>query len=127
MRRHRGFCDDAASPHCTADRRLGMKLMSSRIGIFVLPLCTAIAAIGLYAAAALAMPPLGPVGDWITANGHGVIEISPCGDALCGRIVGIDRAPAAPIPTDELGRPQCGLTIISDEKPDDPGTWIGEP
>jgi len=51
--------------------------------------------------AAHAMAPTSPIGTWTTENGHGVIAIAPCGDALCGRIVGIDRPP------------------------DDPGTWVG--
>lgn len=63
---------------------------------------------------------------WLTENGHGVIAIIPCGDALCGRIVGIDRGEAEPMPTDVEGRPQCGLTIITDEKPEADGTWLGE-
>jgi uncharacterized protein (DUF2147 family) len=78
------------------------------------------------AAAASATPTASPIGAWSTANGHGVIAIAPCGDALCGRIVGIDRAPREPMPTDVHGRSQCGLTIIKDEKPEADGTWLGE-
>ena len=75
--------------------------------------------------AAHAMAPTSPIGTWTTENGHGVIAIAPCGDALCGRIVGIDRAPGDPMPTDVHGQSQCGLTIITGERPDDPGTWVG--
>jgi uncharacterized protein (DUF2147 family) len=67
-----------------------------------------------------------PVGTWSTANGHGVIEITQCGDALCGRIVGIERSAGEPMPTDVLGRPQCGLTIITNQKLKVNGTWRGE-
>jgi uncharacterized protein (DUF2147 family) len=78
----------------------------------------------------LAMPagasaPSAPLGDWVTANGHGVVQIAQCGDALCGRIVGIDRPPGTPMPTDAEGRPQCGLTIITDETPTSDGRWLG--
>ena len=97
-------------------RRSGSLWLAGRAAIFVA---------GLHAMPACAMPSSGPIGDWLTANGHGVIQIAPCGDALCGRIIGIDRAPASPMPTDAQGRPQCGLTIISGEKPEDPGTWLG--
>jgi uncharacterized protein (DUF2147 family) len=62
----------------------------------------------------------------LTANGQGVVEIDRCGDALCGRIVGIERGPTDPMPTDVHGRPQCGLTIITDEKPEPDGTWLGQ-
>jgi uncharacterized protein (DUF2147 family) len=67
-----------------------------------------------------------PLGAWWTANGHGVVEIARCGDSLCGRIVGIDRKPTEPMPTDVYGRSQCGLTIITDEKPREDGSWLGE-
>lgn len=82
--------------------------------------------IGLLAAPTWAAPAATPAGTWRTENGHGVITIAQCGDALCGRIVGIDRAPTEPMPTDVQGRPQCGLTIITDEKPQPDGTWLGE-
>jgi uncharacterized protein (DUF2147 family) len=67
-----------------------------------------------------------PVGTWTTANGHGVVAIDQCGEALCGRIVGIDRKPTEPMPTDVNGRSQCGLTIITNEKPRGDGTFLGE-
>jgi uncharacterized protein (DUF2147 family) len=67
-----------------------------------------------------------PVGTWTTANGHGVVEIAQCGDALCGRIVGIERSAGDPMPTDVLGRPQCGLTIITNQKLKVDGTWWGK-
>jgi uncharacterized protein (DUF2147 family) len=70
--------------------------------------------------------PSSPVGTWSTENGHGVVAIEPCGDAICGRIVGIDRHPAEPMPTDINGRSQCGLTIITNQKPKSDGTWVGE-
>jgi uncharacterized protein (DUF2147 family) len=88
--------------------------------------CTTVVAISLIAASALATPESGPVGMWSTENGRGVIAIGQCGDALCGRIVGIDRAPADPMPTDVNGRSQCGLTIITNERPAGDGTWLGQ-
>jgi uncharacterized protein (DUF2147 family) len=81
---------------------------------------------GLMTTPALATQSASPVGTWTTANGHGVVEIAPCGDALCGRIVGIDRSAGDPMPTDVLGRPQCGLTIITNQKLKMDGTWWGE-
>jgi uncharacterized protein (DUF2147 family) len=83
-------------------------------------------AVGLaVSVAAWATPMDSPMGTWSTANGHGVVAIVQCGDALCGRIVGIDREPTEPMPTDVHGNPQCGLTIITNEKPDSDGTWLG--
>ncbi|HVJ56174.1 MAG TPA: DUF2147 domain-containing protein [Aliidongia sp.] len=66
------------------------------------------------------------IGAWLTPEGDGVITIERCGDALCGRIAGITRAPGEAEPTDVNGKPQCGLTIISEERPDGDGTWLGE-
>src|ERR1700760_2204047 len=66
-----------------------------------------------------------PVGNWLTEGGHGVIEIAQCGPALCGRIVGIDRSPNEPMPTDVDGRSQCGLPIIADARPTADGAWVG--
>ena len=88
--------------------------------------CSATLALGLIVSAAWAASADTPVGIWSTANGHGVIAIEQCGDVLCGRIVGIDRAPTEPMPTDVNGRSQCGLTIIKDEKPAADGTWLGQ-
>jgi uncharacterized protein (DUF2147 family) len=80
----------------------------------------------LAAAPVLATPDTSPIGTWSTENGHGVIAIGQCGDALCGRIVGIDRAPQEPMPTDVNGHSQCGLTIITNEKLTPDGTWLGQ-
>ena len=80
----------------------------------------------LLAAPAMANPANSPLGTWSTENGHGVIAITPCGDALCGRIVGIEREPADPMPTDVHGHPQCGLTIITNQRPEGGNTWLGE-
>ncbi|MEA2779014.1 MAG: hypothetical protein QOK29_558 [Rhodospirillaceae bacterium] len=75
--------------------------------------------------AAEAGKPGSPIGYWLTESGDGVIEVAPCGNALCGRIVGIGRKPDEPIPRDVHGRSQCGLTIIEKEVPTSPGTWDG--
>jgi uncharacterized protein (DUF2147 family) len=72
-----------------------------------------------------ASAPPAPLGEWVTANGHGVVQIAQCGDALCGRIVGIDRPPGAPMPTDAQGKSQCGLMIITDETRTPDGGWLG--
>jgi uncharacterized protein (DUF2147 family) len=82
-------------------------------------------AVGLITTPALAQT-TSPVGTWFTASGHGVVAIGQCGDALCGRIVGIDRSATDPMPTDVQGRSQCGLTIITNQKPDADGSWMGE-
>jgi uncharacterized protein (DUF2147 family) len=62
---------------------------------------------------ALADAPQPPVGRWLTEGGAGVIELSSCGAALCGRVVGIRiDHPDDPTPVDWRGEPDCGLTIL---------------
>jgi uncharacterized protein (DUF2147 family) len=88
--------------------------------------CIALCVLVLVTSAASAAPPQSLQGEWLTASGHGVVQIGRCGDGLCGRIVGIDRAAGAPIPTDVQGRTQCGLTIISADKVGPGDAWRGE-
>lgn len=65
-----------------------------------------------------------PIGRWADPDG-GVVEIEPCGAALCGRIVGITLDhPGDPEPTDYRGQPECGLTIINAVKTGD-DEWTG--
>ena len=60
-----------------------------------------------------------PVGRWLTQDKEAVIAVEPCGSALCGRIVGVTLDhPDDPLPTDNEGRSQCGLTIIRGGVPD---------
>jgi uncharacterized protein (DUF2147 family) len=99
--------------------------MRTDIGLLTQRRGATMVALALLASPAAATGTLSPVGTWSTANGHGVVEIVTCGAALCGRIVGIDRGPAEAIPTDVYGRSQCGLTIITNEKPAFDGTWLG--
>ena len=100
--------------------------MFRHIGSRAVVCCLAVLALGLTVSSASAAPNASPVGTWLTENSHGVIAIDECGDALCGRIVGIERSPTDPMPMDVDGRPQCGLTIITNEKPTGDGTWLGQ-
>lgn len=66
-----------------------------------------------------------PTGRWVTPAHNAVIQISRCGTALCGRIVGIVLAPGEPVPVDWQGRSQCGLTIIHVAPAGDGSLWSG--
>jgi uncharacterized protein (DUF2147 family) len=83
----------------------------------------ALAVAFLLAAADTADPAI--LGKWLTESGHGVIEIARCENAVCGRIVGIDRTPSEPMPTDVTGRSQCGLQIISEAMQAKDDAWYG--
>ena len=100
--------------------------MRTEIGRLISCCSATIVALGLIASPASATRTASPLGAWSTANGHAVIEIARCGDALCGTIVGVERGPDEAIPTDVHGRSQCGLTIITNEKPDTDSTWLGK-
>jgi uncharacterized protein (DUF2147 family) len=65
-------------------------------------------------------------GRWLTQDRDGVVEITPCGAELCGRIVGLDvpRLPNGDVPRDTEGRPQCGLQILR-AQPAEAGRWDG--
>jgi uncharacterized protein (DUF2147 family) len=70
--------------------------------------------------------PATPAGTWLTEDQRGVIAIAPCGNGLCGRIVGMADAASDGKPSvDFQGRPQCGLEIIHKLTPGDPGEWRG--
>ncbi len=66
------------------------------------------------------------VGFWWTEDHRGVIEIAPCGDGLCGRIVGQDdiHDTQGRIPVDVHGMPHCGLQILRGAAAE-PGHWAG--
>jgi uncharacterized protein (DUF2147 family) len=72
------------------------------------------------------------LGIWLDAKGEGAVEIGPCGEKLCGRIVWVKD------PLDKAGkplvdhynpepakkkRPICGLPIIGDLKRQPDGSW----
>lgn len=108
--------------------------MVRRSSIFAAFCCVIVLGSALFRSAASAEPSQGttqrtPIGTWLTADGGAVVQIMPCGsgqsETLCGEIAGIARAPGAPMPTDVKGRPQCGLVIIRDGRPDAGGAWIG--
>lgn len=80
--------------------------------------------IAVSAGAVTILPPI--AGDWLTEGGDGVIQIAPCPQGLCGRIVGITRDPGEPMPVDVNGAPQCGLTILTISPEAQDGVWHGQ-
>lgn len=71
--------------------------------------------------------PSSPAGQWLIEDGTGVIDIAPCGAGLCGRIVGMQAVSIdGSAPKDDRGRSECGLEIIHQLTPGDPGEWTGD-
>jgi uncharacterized protein (DUF2147 family) len=90
------------------------------------------AARGQQARPAIAPAPTGPAGLWIDHTGRAAVEILPCAEALCGRIVWLKE------PNDKAGRPLrdgnneerakrsqpiCGLQILGNLKLQSDGSW----
>lgn len=97
-----------------------------------LVLLTATSASKITSAQQPAAAATGPEGVWIDHTGRGAIEIAPCAQNLCGRIIWMKD------PMDKQGRPLvdalnedrrlrarpiCGLQIIGDLKPQRDGSW----
>lgn len=84
------------------------------------PFLAVIATAAIAAAASPAAAATPVTGSWLTVEKDSVVEISPCGDKICGRIVRIlSPTPKGP-PRDEnnpnpalRNRPIQGLTILS--------------
>lgn len=92
---------------------------------------------GFFLLALLAATPVGagsptPVGVWLHSNGRIEVEISRCGDRLCGKLVWFkwpNDAQGRPLvdlknPDSKLRkRPLLGLTILTGLHPAGDGTW----
>jgi uncharacterized protein (DUF2147 family) len=73
----------------------------------------AFASVTLGAGAALASE---PTGIWYDHTGRGAVEISKCGNQLCGRVVWVK---------DAQNSSACGMQIIGNVKPVAGGAWDG--
>jgi len=71
-------------------------------------------------------------GFWLIETRRSIIEIVPCGDSACGKIVWLkeplddDGQPKTDHRNgddDSRGRPLCGIEMISGFSSDDPGSW----
>jgi uncharacterized protein (DUF2147 family) len=81
---------------------------------------------------AVPVPAPALAGVWLDDKGDGAIEITPCADRLCGRIVWLkapnDKAGRPltdgynPVAT-KRNRPICGLPVIGDLKRQSSGAW----
>ena len=92
--------------------------MAERGGAVLLALCLA----GHASAGTLATP----VGRWLTEDRGGVIQVQPCGSALCGVIVGLTDWPAnGDVKRDWRGRPQCHATLLDGLTLQTDGRWHG--
>ncbi len=77
------------------------------------------------AARAQAGPPRSPVGEWLTEDRGGVVQIRPCGEALCGTIIGLTFDPGQTIKLDVHGRSQCHLELLGNLRLQGDRRWHG--
>lgn len=74
-----------------------------------------------------------PAGTWMLDDGTAAIEIGPCGDSLCGRIVGVTPSAKQAVMTPDgrsIGpgasrRPLCGNTVLEGFRPAGDGVYRG--
>ncbi len=74
-------------------------------------------------------------GVWQTEKGDAHVRVSPCGSALCGKIVSlrdpIDPQTGKPQVDDKnpnpalASRPMIGLSLFNSMRPTGPGSWAG--
>jgi len=64
-------------------------------------------------------PARGVTGTWIDHTGQGAVEIEPCGDRMCGRVVWLKN----PAHKSKSGRPICGTQILGDLHERSNNTW----
>jgi uncharacterized protein (DUF2147 family) len=58
-------------------------------------------------------------GTWIDHTGQGAVEIRPCGELMCGRVVWLKN----PTHRSRSGRPICGAQILGNLRRGEPNTW----
>ena len=64
------------------------------------------------------------LGAFMTEDRQGVVRLEPCGDAYCGRVIGISDFPPGGL-RDNHGVPQCQLVILHDLRRGEDGRWHG--
>lgn len=110
--------------HASARRGGG----SARGHVWSLLNAAALVAALLVAQAARAQPAASPlVGRWLIEGGDGIVEIAPCGSAICGRLVGMSspfKADGVTPESDAHGVPMCRRTILH-AMPAPEGRWQG--
>jgi uncharacterized protein (DUF2147 family) len=79
----------------------------------------ALLALGALPLAALEARAADVTGTWIDHTGQGAVEIRPCGEHMCGRVVWLKN----PTHRSRTGRPICGAQILGALRRDQANTW----
>jgi uncharacterized protein (DUF2147 family) len=83
--------------------------------------CGAVAVLAAVASGAIAQnPPAADVtGVWIDHTGQGAVEIAPCGDRVCGRVVWLKN----PNHKSKSGKLICGTQVLGDLQRQTANSW----
>jgi uncharacterized protein (DUF2147 family) len=83
--------------------------------------CGAVAVLAAVASGAIAQnPPAADVtGVWIDHTGQGAVEIAPCGDRVCGRVVWLKN----PNHKSKSGKLICGTQVLGDLQRQTTNSW----
>ena len=82
-------------------------------------LYAALLAIGGLPLGALHVRAADVTGTWIDHTGQGAVEIRPCGELMCGRVVWLKN----PTHRSRSGRPICGTQILGNLRRGETNTW----
>jgi len=91
------------------------KLMADR----KIALCAVFVALGALPLGALEGRAADVTGTWIDHTGQGAVEIRPCGQLMCGRVVWLKN----PTHRSRSGRPICGAQILGNLHRGETNTW----
>jgi uncharacterized protein (DUF2147 family) len=82
--------------------------------------CGTFLAAAVLAGSVSAQPPsVDPAGVWIDHTGQGAVEIAPCGNRLCGRVVWLKD----PEHKSRSGKRICGAQILGDLRKEGARAW----
>ena len=81
--------------------------------------CAVLLALTMLPVAALDARAADVTGTWIDHTVQGAVEIRPCGEHMCGRVVWLKN----PAHRSRTGRPICGAQILGALRRDEPNTW----
>ncbi len=67
-----------------------------------------------------------PIGPWVTASGNLIVDVEPCGAALCGTVAKVLANRSMEDSSVQLAtRPSLGMKILSDFMPAGDNEWQG--
>ena len=84
-------------------------------------LCAVIAGLAFVVSPTTAETPMPPdvTGIWIDHTGQGAVEITPCGQRICGRVVWLKD----PKHKSRSGKPICGTQVLGDLQRQTANSW----